>query len=364
MSFAKLVLPAPRSNRYFAQLGRSSPDSLLKMGHSSFMVAAAAALLLAFSACAGSEHPTDSPTGTPMSPIEALSFIAEAQRERGITIDTTPVTSMEQLLEVLAADQVGRFSSAARLVAGKPGIDALALHASIELAWSDDLTTFARILEELAKRADFEVKRLRAKADSSTPLTDAELKSIERNQKNAAFDAKAQLALDVLAAEHLQAASRLVEQALREFRKDPLTYRIGAYLSLLSREWPNFDAAMSWFVETEAKDPALVYLRGFEALKRRRSPAQATALFQEALRLNPQLVRAQAKLVLSATDIEARYVEFEKLRAVAPQHPMVALLSSSIETDYELSSAFRQARAARSAAPPVPSVPAQAAPAP
>ena len=327
------------------------------------MSAAGLALFLAISGCGGSEHSAESPSAPSMSSTEAREFIAQAQRERGIALDATPVTTMDQLLDVLAADQIGRFASAEQLVAGKPGIDALALHATIELAWSDALTTFARILEELEKRADFEVKRLRGKADSSAPLTDAERKALAQNEKNAAFDANGKLALETLAAEHLHTAGRLVEQALREFRKDPLTYRVGAYFSLLSREWPNFDAAMSWFVEVEAKDAGLVYLRGFEALKRRRSPAQATALFQEALRLNPQMVRAQAKLVLSATDIDARYAEFEKLRAAAPQHPMISLLGPSITSDYELSSSFRQARAARQAPAPVEAEPVSPTPA-
>ena len=333
------------------------------MSLSSFRIAAALALLFALSDCGGSAHSADSPSEPSMTPTEARAFIAQATKARGITIDTTPVTSVDQLLGVLAADQVGRFSSAEQLVAGKPGIEALALHASIELAWSDDLTTFARILEEQAKRSDFNVKRLNTKRESSLPLTEAETKALEQSEKNAALDAKAKLALEVLAAERLRVASGIIDQALRQFVKDPLTYRGAAYFSLLSREWPNFDAAMTWFPEVEAKDPELVYLRGFEALKRRRSLAQATALFQEALRLNPGMVRAQAKLVLTATDIDARYAEFEKLRAAAPQHPMVSLLGPSITSDYELSSSFRQAQAAQTApASPDPNAPTPPAP--
>lgn len=319
------------------------------MSHSSFRVAVSIGLLFALSGCGGSAQSADSPSASAMSPSEARSFIAEVTRARGIAIDTTPVTNMDQLLEALAADQVGRFSSAEQLVAGKPGIEALALHASIELAWSDDLITFARILEEQGKRAQFEVNRLRTKRDSSLPLTDAENKALEQSEKNAAFDAKAQIALEVLAAERLHVASGIVDQTLRQFVKNPLTYRGAAYFSLLSREWPNFDAAMTWFTEAEGKDAGLVYLRGFEALKRRRLPAQASALFQEALRLDPKQARAQAKLVLCATDIDARYAEFEKLRAAAPQHPLVSLLGPSITSDYEISSSFRRARAARAA---------------
>lgn len=285
-----------------------------------------------------------------MSPAEAQAFIAEVTRERGITVDQTPVTGMDQLFQALADDQVGRFASAELLVAGKPGIDALTTHATIELAWSDDFTTFSRILDELSKRAQFEVKRLNTKRESGRALTDAESKAIEQNHKNGAFDAKAQLALSVLAEVHLRAAQGIVYEALRQFPKEPMTYRAAAYLSLLSREWPDFDAAMSWFVDNEAKDAGLVYLRALEALNRRRVPQEASVLFREALRLNPKMVRAQAKLVLSEGDIDATYREFEKLRAVAPQHPMVAIWGPSITSDHELSSAFREAASQQPAA--------------
>ena len=282
-----------------------------------------------------------------MSPADAQAFIAQIQRERSIPIDTTPVTNMQQLLQALGDDQVGRFSSAEQLVAGKPGIDALALHATLELAWSDDFTTFARILGELGKRAEFERNRLREKRDTGLGLNDAETRNLDECQKNVAFDAKAKLALEVLAQEHLKTAAGVVTQALRQFPKDPMTYRVAAYLSLLSREWPDFDAAMSWYAETEAKDAGLVYLRALEQLNRRRVPKNATALLREALRLHPQMVRAQAKLVLTEDGIDATYAEFEKLRAVAPRHPMVSILGPSITSDYQLSSSFRQARAAR-----------------
>jgi len=317
------------------------------MGHSRFGRIGSVGLLLLLSGCGGRQSSADSPSASAMSPTDARAFIAQIQRDRGMAIDTTPVTTMDQLLQALAQDEIGRFGSAEQLVAGKPGIDALTIHASIELAWSDDFITFARILEQLAKRADFEIKRLRTKGEESSPLSALEAKALEQNEKNASFDEKAKLALEVLAAEHLRTASSIVDQALRQFPKDPLTYRVAAYLSLLSREWPNFDAAMSWFVETEQKDAGLVYLRGFEALKRRRVPQQATLLFREALRLNPSMVRAQAKLVLSEDGIDATYAEFEKLRALAPEHPMVSLLGPSITSDYELSSSFRRARAAR-----------------
>jgi len=317
------------------------------MHPSGFRAAAGVALLVALSCCGGSGHSADSPASDSMSPSQALAFIAQVEQERGIAIDRSPVADMDQLLQALADDQIGRFASAEQLVAGKPGIEALALNATIELVWSDDFTTFARILDELKRGAEFALKQLDTKRDSGRALTEAETKALEQNKKNAEFDARAKLALEVLAQEHLRSARVVAYQALRQFPKDPITYRAAAYLSLLSREWPDFDAAMTWFPETEAKDAGLVYLRGLEALNRRRVPKDAILLFKEALRLNPKMVRAQVKLVLAADTVDARYAEFEQLRAVAPLHPMVTIWGPAIISDHQLSSSFRQAVAAR-----------------
>lgn len=358
MSPAKLVPLELSGNSYFGPARsqhRRNPVQLAgrplvaysHMVHFRSCGAVAVSLLVALASCGGSEPAARAPANDSMSPSDAQAFIAQVQRERGIPLDRTPVSTTDELLQALSDDQVGRFASAIQLVAGKPGIEALTLHATIELAWSDDFTTLARILDELRKRAQFEVLRLHTKQDSGLALTDAETKGLDQSQKNAAFNAKAKLALTVLAAEHLEIAGGIVDQALRQFPKDPKTYRVAAYLSLLSREWPNFDAAMSWFADSEVQDAGLVYLRALETLNRRRVPKDATVLFREALRLNPRMVRAQAKLVLSEDGIDATYGEFEKLRAAAPQHPMVSILGPSITSDYQLSSSFRQALAAR-----------------
>jgi len=301
-----------------------------------------------------------------MSSSDAQAFIADVQRERGVPVDHAPVNSIDELLDVLASDQVQRFPDALRLVAGKPGIDALALHATIELAWSDDFSTLALILNELRKRAEVEVKRLDAQRESGPKLTDAEAKDLEQNQKNAEFDAKAKSALEALAQDHLRAATQVVVEAKRQFPKDPMTYRVVAYHALLSSEWLAFDAAMGWLKDTEAKDAGLVYVRALEALSRFAVRKDAATLLRNALQLNPKMARAQAKLMLVEDGIDAKYAEFERLKALAPQHPVVWIAGPSITSDYELSSSFRKARAARqpgaAEAPAAPAVPPAAVP--
>jgi hypothetical protein len=74
------------------------------------------------------------------------------------------------------------------------------------------------------------------------------------------------------------------------------------------------------------------------------------------------MVRAQAKLVLTEVGIEATYAELQKLRAVAPRHPIVNIAGPAIVSEYETSSALSRARAAHQA-PVAPPSSASAAPA-
>jgi hypothetical protein len=323
------------------------------MNHSCFLPAIALSLSLAAAGCAGGVNSADaaSPTaGATMSVSDAQAFVANVQRQRGLPAPA-PVSSIDELLDVLTSDQMGRFSDGERLVAGKPGVDALTLHASLELAWSDDFKTLSLILGELGKRADVEVQRLRSRRESGAKLSDAESKDLEQNQKNAEFDSKAQAAMEALAQEHLRAAGQVVAEARRQFPKDPLTYRVLAYHALLSGEWLAFDGAIEPLKDQEATDPGLVYLRALESLKRFAVRKDAAALLRKTLQLNPKLLRAQAKLMLVEEGIDAKYAEFEKLAVLAPQHPIVWLAGPSIKSDYELSASFRKARAVHQTGP-------------
>ena len=316
------------------------------MHHSCLVPAIGLSLLVTLSGCAGGANSADAASPSTMSSSDAQEFIADVQRERALPA-RPPVNSIDELLDVLASDQVDRFGEAERLVAGKPGIDAIALHASLELAWSDDFSTLALILNELRKRADVEVKRLQTKRESGTALSEAEAKDLEQNEKNAEFDAKAKGALEVLAQEHLNAATQVVAEAQRQFPKDPMTYRVVAYRALLASDWLAFDSAMGWLKGNEATDAGLIYLRALESLSRFAVRKDAAVLLKKALQVNPKLARAQAKLMLVEDGIDAKYAEYERLKALAPQHPIVWLAGPSITSDYELSSSFRKARAAR-----------------
>lgn len=289
-----------------------------------------------------------------MSPAEAREYIAGVQKERGVVPDPTPVTSVDQLLDILTADEVNRFQAAAQLVAGKPGIDALSLNATIELCWSDSLTTVALIVEELRKRDDADVQRLRQERDAGRDFPEAKQKELEKAEQAVAFDLKTRSALEVLAKDHLGAGGALVHEELRQFPSDPRTYRVAAFYYLLTGDWQHFDTSMQWLKDSEATDSGLQYLRGLEALQRYAIKKEASGFLRKALELNPKQVRAQAKLVFTVEGIEAVHAELEKLRAVSPRHPVVTIAGPSITSAYEMSTAFSKARETRApaAAPP------------
>jgi tetratricopeptide (TPR) repeat protein len=327
---------------------------------------AALVFAAALGGCASGTPAADSPSQGGMSSADARTFIAEVQKERGMT-PGAPVSSMEQFLEVLDADDLSRFESASAFVAGKPGIDAMTLHAALELSWSDACTTVARIAEELGKREAVEVKRLTEQRDSGRTFTDAQGKELERLEKSVAFLAKAREALDVLAKDHLDTALGPVNEALRQFPKDRRTYRVAAFYYLLAGDWEKFDTAAAWLEEGADKDAGVVYIRALETLRRFAIKKEARERLRAVLAINPKLVRAQAKLVLLEEGVAERHAELEKLRALSPKHPVVSIAGPEITSEYEMAAAVEKARGpAASPAPatPAPASPASATPAP
>jgi len=289
--------------------------------------------------------------GTDMTPKEAEAVIAEARSERGMpSVAHASVTSIEQLLQILDGDEIGRFEDAAAYVAGKPGIDAMVLQAKIELAWSDGSSTVARVVEELGQRAQVEVERFSKKRDSGRELSAAEKTALDRAEHEVEFDARVTKALAVLARDHLQQVEALLGELMRQFPKDVRTYRVASFYYLLREDWNAFDTSMTW-LKGEEHEALAEYLRAMEALRRFAIKKEAREKFVEALAHNPKLVRVQAKLVLVQEAVPATYAELEKLRLVAPRHPIVALAGPSIESEYRMSEAVQQAHSTSGGAP-------------
>jgi hypothetical protein len=336
---------------------RTINGSFAAMVHRRFGVSFVLALSISLGACAaGTPAPESAAAGSGMSSADARAFLAEVQKERGVQPGAS-VTSMEQFLQVLEGDEIGRFESAAAFVAGKPGIDAMTLHATLELSWSDGFSTVALIVSELGKRAAVEAKRLNDLKESGKAFSEAQEKELERAEKSVAFHAKAREALGRLAKDHLETALGPVNECLRQFPKDVRTYRVAAFYYLCAEDWEKFDTAMEWLKEGAATDPMVQTMKAGEAMKRFAIRKEARGFLTEALKLNPKLVRAQAKLVFFEEGIAATHAELEKLRAVAPRHPIVNIAGPAIDSEYETAAALERARGPQ-ASPAAPAPPA------
>jgi hypothetical protein len=303
--------------------------------------------------CGGSKSEAASPADAPMKPAEARAYLVELQTQRGNPPpQRSPVTTMEELVAIVNSDDVGHFEDAVRFVEGKPGVDALTLNATIELAWSDAFTTVASLAEEFGKQAELEAERLGKKKESGRDFTPADQQSLDEAAKEATMLVKARVALRVLAEDHLRASSTPVSEALRQFEKDPRSYRVAAFYYLLSSDWTQFDKAMTRFEDKQAPpDAGIQYIRALEALKRFGVRKDARAFLDQALKLNPKMVRAQAKLVLAQDEIAAKHADLVKLEAMAPKHPVVNVAGPSIRRAYEIATSLNRARAADQATP-------------
>ncbi|HEV8551353.1 MAG TPA: hypothetical protein VGQ57_20030, partial [Polyangiaceae bacterium] len=135
---------------------------------------------------------------------------------------------------------------------------------------------------------------------------------------------------------------------------DPRTYRVAAFYYLMTGTWGRFDETMQRLAANEPDDADLLYLRALEAFKRHERRDETRAFLQRALSVNPELVRAQAKLVLIQDDIAASHAELVQLRALAPEHPVVRITGPIIDAEYELSRSFERARDGGASSTPAP----------
>jgi hypothetical protein len=169
----------------------------------------------------------------------------------------------------------------------------------------------------------------------------------------------------VLAKDHLQSAKPIVMEVLRQFPADERATRVATLYYLLSQEYELFDTAIDGLKAAEAKDAGLKYVRAVESLSRYGIRKDAAVFLRAALELNPKLVRAKAKFVLAEESIDGKYAALQKLREVAPHHPIVNIAGPSITSAYESSTELSRAREARQpgGAQPAPAQPGAAQPA-
>jgi hypothetical protein len=87
--------------------------------------------------------------------------------------------------------------------------------------------------------------------------------------------------------------------------------------------------------EGQGDPPVRTFLRAMEAFERYVDPDRCVTLLKKTLAMRPDLVRAQADLVLVSDGIDAQYAELQALKKVSPNHLVVRLAGPMIEEEYQ-----------------------------
>jgi hypothetical protein len=306
-------------------------------------------VLLAFAlssgtvACAGSQGKAESGQSGSMSPAEARDVIDSLRKDQGPP--PPDPTSMDEVFSVLKSDDIRRFEGASRFTAGMQGVEGLSVRATIELLSADLYGTGADLVEELARRAAEESARLAEKKESGQQLSDTEKAQEKQGQETNKTLTKAGVALRVLSSEHLSQGGALAQEAIKQYPKSPDGYRGAAYYYLLKFEWIKYDDMMTALEGVGEDGPGMSYYRALESLYRNLDKGQCRAHLKETLLKAPDFVRAQAVLVLVQENIDGRYAELQKLKAMKSGHPIVNIAGPAIVAEYETAVSVRKARA-------------------
>lgn len=306
------------------------------------LLALALAFCLGGPACGGSQKKAESAEGGSMSAGEARKYIDSLRKDQS-AVPPDP-TSMDQVFEILRDDDIRRFEGATRFTEGMQGVEGLSVRATIELMSADIYATVAQLVEELARRADQESTRLTEKKASGLKLTKSEEDKLKEAKETSERLNKAGRALTVLADEHREAGGSLSQEAIKQYSQSPEGYHAAAYYYLLDLDWLRYDDMMQSLEGAKIDDAGMSYFRGLESLYRNFDKEQAGQHLREALEKNPQLVRAQAELVLVQEQIDGCHAELLKLKAMKPDHPVVNIAGPAIESEFAVSQAVRNAR--------------------
>lgn len=323
-------------------------------------------LLLSLAACAttsGTER-TGGPQGYAQNPAEAKAQIdaVVAKNPALQQLDASGPASLAEAVEILRQDAFFRFDATSAYLATQPGVDALSLRALIEYANADVNQNLAQLVERRAQR-DREAVQIVMDQKRAGSADAASERRAEELQARADEGARIARALKILFEHHLRLAKTLSEQAMAEHPEHTGGFLARAGVALLERDWLAFDTRIQQVEAAKAEGVGAEYMHAMERVSRFADIEGAAARLRSVLQKDPSFVRAQAKLLLTATDIEHQYAELQALRALSPQHLMVAVVGPAIDEEYRVAMEIRGARQGAAAPAAAPAAAAPAAPA-
>jgi hypothetical protein len=245
--------------------------------------------------------------------------------------------SIGDLRAILRRDVVYLFATAAAFARTLNTVEGRFSEANLELSLGESQLVASQILstQEAWVGGDLRIARANLASEGAEPSTDRArmlvqlIRAVEEGNKIAD-------ALGAVAPSHLARGAEVIRQLRIEAPTEVRTFVLVAEYHRLRGEWTEFEAAMKAAEGAERRSPALCYLRGMEQLERFRRPDLGATIIRECLKVFPKFVRAQAALVLMATNPGDGLREVEKLRQMNQDHYLVLLLEPTLAADQEL----------------------------
>jgi tetratricopeptide (TPR) repeat protein len=235
--------------------------------------------------------------------------------------------SLDDVTAILKRDQVTLFAAAITWLGAQDSKDALALHGQIELAWGETYILLVEVIAQLRKELESRATGLRTQGAPD----DAARAKLEWIESSSAELALRSAALKLVAIEHIAEGSEKAEALIERHPDSYLGYRLMADYYRTLRDWPKFDEMVARIAEINPKSNGLIFLRGAAAFQMSHDLPKATEQYHQALKNDPQFVRAQAHLLLIQSDLDATHRELLALEKLNPQHQLVVVAGEAIK---------------------------------
>jgi len=241
-----------------------------------------------------------------------------------------PVDSLVEAEAILVADALHRYPEARAYAETASGVRALVLRAALELTSVGAQRTVRDLLAERRTQLEAEQRLIGLRSVESEG---DERRRAELDRRIKDFR-QAERALDQLASLRLEAGGTLADEALRRFPNDGRAHFMSAMRYRLDRDWPDYGREARWLRSHDFHTPGTRYMRAMVEFERGGRLDEARRALEALTVEEPQLVRAQAQLVLLYEHIEDVRAELAQLRSVSPHHFVVRLVGQAIDDEW------------------------------
>lgn len=229
---------------------------------------------------------------------------------------------LDDVLDILRTDRLDLFSAGAALAEDTRGIEAMVLHAQIQLAWGEALRDMA-VLHRGAAEQGAEALNKRAAATGGGGGNVATDPVVQSLAKDFILNTLLGASLGHCANDHAQLGAQLAVKVNKKQPDSYTSYRLLADYLALAEQWSEFDKAVEVVQKLKPDSTGLLFLQGVAAASRDGDPVAADRYFEKALAADPQFTRARVWQFSVAKGEGQTCSRWRPLQEMAPRHQMV-----------------------------------------